>query len=112
MAAKKGQGSKWLLGALAPGQLFQDLPLEQSHHLTDKSGTRSVPGTGLDHDEGNQFSREARMGSGAWLFIGTEQAGWINVLNSTERSCFCISPFFLPSHHRAVLGERAQALEM
>ena len=110
--SKKGQGSRWLLGALAPGQQFQDLPLEQSLHLTDKSSTRSVPGTGLDHDEGNQFSREARMGCGAWLFLGTEQAGWMNALNSAERSCFCISPVFLPSHCRAVLRERARALEM
>ena len=110
--SKKGQGSRWLLGALAPEQLFQDLPLEQSHHLMDKSSTRSVPGPGLDRDEGNQFSREARVGCGAWHFIGTEQAGWMNALNSAERSRFCISPFFLSSHCRAVLRERARALGM
>ena len=37
---RKGQGSGWLLGGLALGQRLQDLPLAQSHRLTD---TRQAP---------------------------------------------------------------------
>lgn len=74
----KGQGLGWLLGDLAPGQPLWDLPLDQSHHLTDTSQV-----TGLCQTWGLIMEEETRSlpGRQEWAMslgsMETEQAGCI-----------------------------------